>query len=65
MSDQSDRRFFNSVPTTLSLPSKTVDRLRRISAGDLQKNEVFQQLLRDLNGPEEPATKPRRPSAPK
>jgi NTE family protein len=65
LSDQSDRRFFNSVPTTLSLPSKTVDRLRRISAGDLQKNEVFQQLLRDLNGPEEPATKPRRPSAPK
>jgi NTE family protein len=48
LADQSDRRFFNSVPTSLQLPSKTVDRLRQLSARELATNEEFKRLVHDL-----------------
>ena len=37
--DESDRRFFNTVPTSLQLPSKTVDRLRQLAARQLAETE--------------------------
>src|SRR5260370_11793204 len=48
LADDSDRRFFNSVPTRFQLPSATVDRLRRIAATELAKNDEFQRLVKDL-----------------
>jgi hypothetical protein len=46
--DESDRRFFNSVPTSLQLPAKTVDRLRQLAARELAGNEEFKKLVHDL-----------------
>jgi len=48
LADQSDRLFFNSVPTSLQLPSKTVDRLRQLAARELATNEEFKRLVHDL-----------------
>jgi NTE family protein len=50
LSDDADRRFFNSVPTRLQLPAKAVDRLRRLAAKELAANREFRQLVRDLGG---------------
>jgi NTE family protein len=50
ISDESDRRFYNAVPTTLQLPGKTVDRLRQLAARELAANAEFQRLLNDLRG---------------
>lgn len=50
LADESDRRFFNSVPTSFALPSKTADRLRHLAARELAPNPEFQRLLRDLGG---------------
>lgn len=55
VADESDRRFLNSVPTRLQLPSATVDRLRRIAATELAGNEEFRRLVTDLRVPCEPA----------
>ena len=49
--DESARRFFNSVPTSLQLPSKTVDRLRQLAARQLANNEEFRRLVGDLAKP--------------
>lgn len=48
--EQPDRRFFNSVPTSLQLPSMTIDRLRELAARQLAANEDFRRLVADLNG---------------
>jgi len=48
LADESDRRFFNSVPTSLQLPAKTVDRLRQLAARELADNTEFKRLLGDL-----------------
>ena len=48
LSDESDRRFFNSVPTSLALPSDTVDRLRHLAGRELAGNTEFKRLLTDL-----------------
>jgi hypothetical protein len=50
LADESDRRFFNAVPTSFALPSKTVDRLRQLAARELASNAEFGRLLRDLRG---------------
>jgi NTE family protein len=50
LADESDRRFFNSVPTKLQLPSKTVDRLRQLAARQLADNVEFRRLVADLQG---------------
>ena len=49
LGDQSDRRFFNSVPTRLQLPAPTVDRLKQMAAVELRRNPEFQKLTRDLS----------------
>ncbi|HLH56751.1 MAG TPA: hypothetical protein VKY92_24410 [Verrucomicrobiae bacterium] len=48
LADESDRRFFNSVPTRLQLPAPTVDRLKQMAAAELRRNPEFQKLIRDL-----------------
>ena len=48
LADEADRRFFNSVPTSLQLPPSTVDRLKRLAAVELKKNPEFQRLIQDL-----------------
>ena len=58
LADDSDRRFFNSVPTRLQLPSATVDRLRSIAATELARNEEFQRLIGDLRNGSNPVNFP-------
>jgi hypothetical protein len=48
LADESDRCFFNSVPTSLQLPSSTVDRLKHLAAAELRGNPEFQRLIQDL-----------------
>jgi NTE family protein len=59
LANESDRRFFNTVPTSLQLPSKTVDRLRQLAASQLADNVEFRRLVSDLrdqpNKPDSPA----------
>jgi NTE family protein len=59
--DESDRRFFNTVPTSLQLPSKTVDRLRQLAARQLAGNVEFRRLVSDLR---DQSIKPNSPSRP-
>jgi len=47
---QSDRRFFNSVPTSLQLPSSTVDHLEQLARTELRNNSEFRRLVADLQG---------------
>ena len=58
LADDSDRRFFNSVPTRLQLPSASVDRLCRIAAAELARNEEFQRLIGDLRNGSNPVNFP-------
>jgi NTE family protein len=48
MANESDRRFFNSVPTRLQLPSSTVDRLCQLAASQLADNAEFRRLESEL-----------------
>jgi NTE family protein len=48
LANESDRRFFNSLPTSLQLPSKTVDRLCQLAARQLADNVEFRRLVSDL-----------------
>ena len=48
MANEADRHFFNSVPTKLQLPSKTVDRLCQLAARQLAENAEFKRLVSDL-----------------
>jgi NTE family protein len=48
---ESDRRFFNSVPTSLQLPSSTVDRLKQLACEELKNNPEFRRLADDLRQP--------------
>ena len=48
LTDESDRRFFNSVPSRLQLPSSTVDRLKHLATVQLRINPEFRRLLEDL-----------------
>jgi len=50
---EADRKFFNSVPTKLQLPSETIDRLREMARRELAANSDFQRLVRDLKNPTE------------
>ena len=62
LADESDRRFFNSVPTKLQLPSKTVDRLCQLAARQLADNVEFRRLVCDLGGQPIKSDSPARPS---
>lgn len=58
MANEADRRFYNSVPTALQLPDKTVDRLREFAGRELQENKEFQRLVADLSGPAPKSSRP-------
>jgi NTE family protein len=62
LTDESDRHFLNSVPTSLQLPAKTVDRLRQLAARELASNAEFQRLVGDLGGQPGKSASPDRPS---
>jgi NTE family protein len=53
LADESDRRFFNSVPTRLQLPPSTVERLKHLAAVELRRNPEFQTLIHDLGRTDE------------
>ena len=48
---ESDRLFFNSVPTSLQLPPSTVDRLEQLAREELRDNPDFRKLVEDLRRP--------------
>ena len=48
MANESDRRFFNSVPTSLQLSSSTVNRLEGLAKSQLEDNPEFHRLVADL-----------------
>ena len=48
LADESERHFFNSVPTSLQLPSKNVDRLRQLARRELAENVEFKRLVADV-----------------
>jgi len=49
--DESERRFFNAVPTSLQLPSPTVDRLKHLASAELRNNPEFRSLVEALRHP--------------
>ncbi|MEW6305226.1 MAG: patatin-like phospholipase family protein [Verrucomicrobiota bacterium] len=46
--DEKERAFFKSLPTSLTLPPETVDRLRAVAAQLLRQSGQYQRLLKDL-----------------
>jgi NTE family protein len=62
LADECDRRFFNSVPTSLQLPAKTVDRLSQLAVRELADNAEFRRLVRDLSGSPGKSNSPAQPS---
>lgn len=44
LADPVERKFFNELPTALSLPSKTVDRLREVGGRLLRESGEFQRM---------------------
>jgi len=46
--NEADRRFFNSVPTRLQLPTPTVDRLEQLARSELENNLEFRNLVANL-----------------
>ncbi len=62
LANEADRRFFNSVPTSLQLPSEMVDRLRQLAARELADNVEFRRLVRDLGASTGKSNAPTRPS---
>jgi NTE family protein len=63
LTNESDRRFFNAVPTSLALPAQTVDRLRQLAAQELAGNAEFRRLVADLRDPSTPTNAPVQPPA--
>lgn len=48
--DPAERKFFDDVPTSLSLDPETVDRLVAIGRSLLRESDAFQNLLAELQG---------------
>jgi NTE family protein len=48
LNDEDERRFFSHVPTTLSLPEETVDKLSDAGKRILYESEDFKRLIHDL-----------------
>ncbi len=48
LEDEEERNFFKNLPTTFNLPPGTVDRLRGVAAKLIDKSEVYQRLVQDL-----------------
>jgi NTE family protein len=50
LQDDEERSYFSSIPTKLTLPEETVDRLREVAGHILYDSEDFQRLIRALGG---------------
>ena len=48
--DDEERSYFTTIPTKLSLPEETVDRLREVAGRILYDSKEFQKLVHDLDG---------------
>jgi NTE family protein len=48
--DDTERRYFNSLPTTFRLSSEAVDRLREAAGRLLRQSPTWSDLLQELNG---------------
>jgi NTE family protein len=46
--NEADRQFFKDLPTTFSLPSSTVDRLRDVAGELLNGSTTYNQLVQDM-----------------
>jgi NTE family protein len=49
ISDPEDRKFFNNVPTSLTLDDESIDRLIRIARQLVRESSEFQLLVSELN----------------
>lgn len=56
IADDQERHFFENVPTSLSLPNETVDKIVAVAGRLLFQSEEFRRLVKDLGG-EIPATR--------
>jgi NTE family protein len=56
--DPKEREFFNSIPTALGLPDKTVDRLIAAGRRLLRESPEFEELLEKLRRPADVAKPP-------
>ncbi len=48
--DDSERRYFNSLPTNFNLPPGAVDRLREVAGRLLRQSPDWESLLQELHG---------------
>ena len=46
--DREEQEYFHRIPTSRSLPSDQVDKLREVAGRILYADETFQKLVRDL-----------------
>jgi NTE family protein len=50
LSDQEERRYYSSMPTSFSLPEQSVDDLIEVGGRLLYQSEEFQRLVSDIGG---------------
>ena len=50
LEDETERVYFNNVPTSLYLPGETVDKIREAAGRLLFQNREFRAFVEDLNG---------------
>ncbi len=51
IADPDERGYFMNLPTTLALPSETIDRVREIAGRLLRESPEYQKLLEDIRRP--------------
>ena len=51
LADAADREFFNTLPTTLTLPESTIDRLRAVGGELLRQSPEFRRFLESFGTP--------------
>jgi NTE family protein len=52
LSDNQERRYFNSLPTNFKLPRDAVDRLREVAGTLLRQSPDWKNLIQELHGSE-------------
>ncbi len=52
LKDESERKFFTTLPTRLDLPEETVDQVRRVAEKLLKQSPEFQKIMQELDGKE-------------
>ncbi len=50
IADLTEREFFHSLPTSLTLPAETIDRLRAVAGTLLRESPQFRSFLRSIEG---------------